>query len=104
HHSTSAVNSAIPVIQSINRRIELIVAANSHHQILPWAKIVFRQVMDRENRSPTGCLKHALARPAGQMKPARLPNAKVVVVETRYDALDAISYTIVISYQTKPID
>src|SRR5262249_39108670 len=42
HHTTSVPNSAVTIVESVNRSIELIVTAYGHHQELIRLQLYFR--------------------------------------------------------------
>src|ERR1041385_9372964 len=42
HDTSSIVNSAIPIIEPVNRRVELIVTAHRHHEKFTWFQFGFR--------------------------------------------------------------
>jgi len=52
NHPASVANTAIPIVQSIDRRIELIVTAHRHHQEFSRLQINLRQRMNCEMRQP----------------------------------------------------
>src|SRR4051812_48022200 len=84
----AVVDSSIAIIQSVDSRVELIVAAHGHHQELPGLQFMARQLVDRKVR-PSACgLKLTLARPIRKIEATWLAHPSVVVLETRNHSLD----------------
>ena len=104
NHAPAVVNSAIAIVQTVNRRVELIVAAHRHHQKLIRLQIDFRQRMNGEVRFTIVRVELPVANWIRQIEAARLSHARVVIVEIRNDVLDVFADAIVIANQSVPID
>ncbi len=86
-----APNSAITIIEPVDRRVELIVAADRHHQILIGREIMARDVMHCEMSASRRRSEIPFARGVRQVEAARLAHAPVIVIEARNDARDVVA-------------
>ncbi len=65
---------------------------------------MMRQRVHSKDSVTAGSVENALADRTGKMKPARLPDTKIVVIKAGNHSLDMLSDQIVVSNKRFPID
>ena len=98
------MNPSVAVVEAVDCRVELVVAAHGHHHQLTGRETVSRKRVDGEVGLPRRGLERALAREVRQIKSAGHAHATVVVVEARNDALDERAYSVVVFDEPLPIN
>src|SRR4029077_16820872 len=92
-----------PVIQPVDRGVELVMTANGHEDVPVGSEIVIGNRADGEVRLPGAGDEVAMARRVGQVERPRR-DLRIEVLEAGYDPADAIANTIVIGRQAGPVD
>ena len=96
NHPPPVANAAVVIVQSVDRCVELIVAAHCQHQELVRLQIDLRQRMNREMRAAVFGFEFPSTDWIRQIEPAGLSHAGVVVFKARHHVLDVISNEIII--------
>src|SRR5205085_7830869 len=94
--AAAIMDSAIAVVQAIDGRVELVVAAHGHHQKLVWSERDGRKRMNCEIGSTRRRFEYAFACGVWKIEASGFTYAAVVILETRNDARDVIAYAVVI--------
>jgi hypothetical protein len=103
HHDAALVaDAAVAVVESVDGRVELIVAADGHHQKLAGREFVSRQGVHGELGLARRGFPHAFAREVGQVESAGAAHALVVILEADDDARDAFADEIVVGGEFRP--
>src|SRR5712664_2927964 len=103
HDAPAVMNTAIAIVQPVDRRVELIVAANGHQQKLARLQIVYRQIVNSKHSPAARRFEHTLVNRIGQVKTAGLPHSLVVVSKAGNDSFDVVANPIIVSKQSLPI-
>src|SRR5258708_4142096 len=80
HDAAVAGEAAVAVVEAVDGGVVLVVAADRHHQKLPFAQLALRKRMHGEARLAGGGGELSLARAVGQVEPAGFPDALVVAL------------------------
>src|SRR2546429_8677048 len=78
NYPSPTVDASIAIVQSIYRSVELIVAANCHHQKLIGLEVMLRQSMNCKNGAAAHGFKYSSSRSIRQIKAAGPTYARVV--------------------------
>src|SRR5205823_14877147 len=84
----SIVDSPIAIIEAVDGRVELVVAANRHHQKLSIFERVARERVHCKLRTSGRGLEFTLTRSVRKIKTSRLTHAPIVIFKARNDARD----------------
>src|ERR1700722_11027868 len=108
HHHAASKYAAVSVIERIDGRVVLIVAAQrgepQHRRILNW--LIFGSAReDKEIGATRWGIPDPLAWRYAQMKPTRMTNALVEAGEqSRKDLLDLVAYPVIVIHEIVPVD
>src|SRR5216684_255139 len=102
HDAPLADEAAMPVLQPVDGRVVLIVAAHRHHEQLSWGELRARKRVHREPRLAGRRAEPALARAVGEVEPARPANPLVVPLRARHDLRYEIADAIVVLDEPRP--
>src|SRR5258708_5796812 len=102
NHTTPAIDSAIPVIQPINRRVELIVASDCGHQEFARFEIMVRNLMHDEICFSRAGFEYTVPRRIGQVKNI-CANSLVEILKAGNDVRYMVTDAIVIRRQCIPV-
>ena len=98
------IYTAVAIAESIDRRVELIVRADRHHQVLAGCEVVPVDPRYDELRLACAVVELAfIARLIGQVKDVAL-DPLVEVLEARDDVLDVVADSVVVCCEPSPID
>ncbi len=104
HHPALVVDAPVAVVQAIDGRIELIVAAYRHHDVFAVAQLFLRYFGRRKYRFPRRRVEFLFPRTVGQIESARFAYPAVVVFKARHHLLDGIADMVVVAHHFIPID
>src|SRR5438105_12929724 len=100
----TVADSAIAIIEAVDGRVELIVAANRHHQELSIFERVARERVHCKLRASGRGLETTLTRSVGKIKTSRLTHALIVIFKTWNSARDCGANQVIVSGQREPIN
>ncbi len=105
HHPSSGFDTPVPVIQSIDGGVVLVVTANGHHEQLIRCQANVRHRVDSEPgfTRRSGKLP-GIADRIGEIKAARFVDACCVVIVPRDDLADEMTNFVVIVNKHVPVD
>src|SRR5215468_136870 len=79
NYAPAVMNATITIVKAVDRRVELIMAANGRHEELARLQIVIRKRMNCELCLAVRCFEYSLTRRIWQMKPTGLSHPQVVI-------------------------
>src|ERR1039458_7241600 len=101
----AAENAAIAVVLSVDRGVELVVAADAHHQQFAGAKIVRGEGMqEKVGLAGLGAELLLVSGGVGQIKPAGFADSFVVGLESGNDVFDVLADAIVVGAASHPVN
>src|SRR5207342_1288574 len=93
--TATVIDAAVAIIEAVDRRVELIVRANRHHQVMAGREIVPVDLRDDEPRLAFAIVELAsIARLIGQIKDVAL-DPLIEILETGNDMLNMVADTVV---------
>ncbi len=102
---TATGDTAIPIGLAVDGGVELVMAADGHHQQLIAFEIPMWNRMDGENGSTRFGWKFLLiARRVREIETATLADPLIVILEAGHHLFDVVANAIVIGTQAEPID